>query len=107
MMSAAATAEAGWMTRMLVAGMVALSALCVPASAFELAQDLTCEQAIAYYEKNRVIYVLTHNVIAVPIRVGVPVKDAGKLQCPDQGQMPHGYSVKTKDRWRCIIAVTC
>lgn len=95
------------MTRMLLAGMVGLVALSVPASAFELAQDLTCDQAVAYYEKNQVIYVLSHDVIALPIRVGVPVKDADKLQCSDQGQRPHAYSVKTKDRWRCIIAVTC
>jgi hypothetical protein len=77
------------------------------ASAFELAQDLTCEQAVAYYEKNHVIYVLTHDVIALPIRAGVPVNEAGKLQCSDRGQVPHGYSVETKDRWRCVIAVTC
>jgi hypothetical protein len=77
------------------------------ASAFELAQDLTCRQAIDYYAKNRVIYVLTHNVIALPIRVGVPVNEADKLQCTDRGQVPHGYSVETKDSWRCVIAVTC
>jgi len=95
------------MARMLLAGAAMLVVLGTPASAFELAQDLTCEQAVAYYEKNHVIYVLTHNVIAVPIRVGVPVKDADKLQCPDQGQRPHAYTVETKDRWRCIIAMTC
>jgi hypothetical protein len=92
---------------MLLSGVAALVVLSAPASAFELAQDLTCDQAIAYYEKNHLIYVLTHNVIAVPIRVGVAVKDAGKLQCPDQGQRPHPYTVETKDRWRCIIAMTC
>jgi len=95
------------MTRMLLWGAVALAAFCTPASAFELAQDLTCDQAIAYYEKNRVIYVLTNDVIALPIRVGVPVNDAEKLQCPEEGQHPHGYSVKTRDRWHCVIAVTC
>jgi hypothetical protein len=99
--------EAARMTRMLLSGVAALVVLSAPASAFELAQDLTCDQAIAHYEKNHLIYVLTHNVIAVPIRVGVPVKDAGKLQCPDQGQRPHAYAVETKDRWRCIIAMTC
>jgi hypothetical protein len=78
-----------------------------PASAFELAQDLTCKQAIDYYAKNRVIYVLTHDVIAVPVRVGVPIGEADKLQCTDQGEHAHGYSVQTKDRWRCVIAVTC
>jgi hypothetical protein len=78
-----------------------------PASAFELAQDLTCDQAVAYYEKNHVIYVLTHNVVALPITVGVPVNEPEKLQCPDRGQYPRPYTVETKDRWRCVIAVTC
>ncbi len=78
-----------------------------PANAFELAQDLTCDQAIAYYDQNHVIYVLSHDIIALPIRVGVPIGDAAKLQCSDRGQVPHGYTVKTKDRWRCIIAQTC
>ncbi|MBN9079223.1 MAG: hypothetical protein BGN87_01180 [Rhizobiales bacterium 65-79] len=89
-----------------LAGLLLLGALGT-ASGFELAQDLTCAQAVAYYEKNRLIYVLSHNVIALPIRVGVPVNEANKLQCSDRGQIPHGYSVETKDRWRCVIAVTC
>ena len=78
-----------------------------PASAFELAQDLTCEQAIAYYEKNHVIYVLTHNIVALPIVVGVPIHESETLQCTDRGQHPRPYTVETKDRWRCVIAVTC
>lgn len=95
------------MTRLLSLAVAALAAFAAPASAFELAQDLTCQQAVDYYQKNHVLYVLTHNVVAVPIRVGVPINDADKLQCPDRGQVPHGYSVETKDRWRCTIAVTC
>ena len=95
------------MMRTLCLAMAAMLALATPASAFELAQDLTCEQAIAYYEKNHVIYVLTHNIVALPIAAGVPVNDADKLQCTDRGQHPRPYTVETKDRWRCVIAVTC
>ena len=92
---------------LLLAGLLATGAPQASAAEFELAQDLTCEQAIAYYQANHVIYVLTHGVIALPIRVGVPVGDVDKLQCSDRGQVPHGYSVRTKDSWRCVIAITC
>jgi hypothetical protein len=95
------------MSNTVLSALAVLLTLSLPAGAFELAQDLTCDQAIAYYQKNHVIYVLTNDVIALPVSVGVPVKDAAKLQCTEQGQVPHGYSVRTKDRWRCVIAMTC
>jgi hypothetical protein len=90
-----------------LAGLLAMGSQPASAADFELAQDLTCEQATAYYAKNHVIYVLSHDVIALPIRVGVPVNQADTLQCTEQGQRPHGYSVRTRDRRRCVIAVTC
>jgi hypothetical protein len=92
---------------LVLAGSLAAGSPLASAEDFQLAQDLTCQQATAYYQKNHVIYVLAHDVIALPIRVGVPIDEAGKLQCQDQGQVPHGYSVRTKDRWRCVIAMTC
>lgn len=95
------------MTKSVSLALAALLILSVPAGAFELAQDLTCAQAVAYYQQNHVIYVLSHDVIALPIRVGVPVNEAATLQCPDRGQVPHAYNVRTKDRWRCAIAETC
>ncbi|MGN6471790.1 MAG: hypothetical protein ACTHLC_19635 [Rhizobiaceae bacterium] len=92
---------------LVMAGLLAMGAQSASAADFQLAQDLTCEQATAYYQKNHVIYVLSHDVIALPIRVGVPVSEAATLQCTEQGQRPHGYSVATRDRRRCVIAVTC
>lgn len=73
----------------------------------QLADDMSCEQAIAYYEKHGVIQVLANGKFAVPVRVGVPVSKASTLQCGDQGQQPRPYTVGTSDAWRCTIAVTC
>ncbi|MEX0405566.1 hypothetical protein ABGN05_07840 [Aquibium sp. LZ166] len=78
-----------------------------PAAAQALADQMTCDQAIAYYEKHGVIYVLANGKFAVPLRVGVPVSQAGTLQCHDRGTTPRPYTVSTKDTWRCTIAVSC
>ncbi len=89
---------------LMAAGLVLSAAM--PASA-QIADEMTCEQAIAYYEKHGVIQVLANGRFAVPVRVGVPVAKAATLQCDDQGRQPRAYTISTKDAWRCTIAVTC
>ncbi len=91
--------------RRLFAGLLLTSMAC-PAFA-QLADDMTCKQAVAYYEKHGVIQVLANGKFAVPVRVGVPVSKASTLQCEDQGRQPRPYTVGTSDAWRCTIAVTC
>lgn len=88
----------------LAAGLV--SATAGPASA-QLADEMTCKQAVAYYEKHGVIQVLANGKFAVPVKVGVPVSKAATLQCEGEGQQPRAYTVSTKDAWRCTIAMTC
>lgn len=88
----------------LAAGLASLAA--GPASA-QLADEMTCKQAVAYYEKHGVIQVLANGKFAVPVRVGVPVSQAATLQCDGEGQQPRPYTVTTNDAWRCAIAVTC
>lgn len=78
-----------------------------PASAQPLADQMTCEQAVAYYEKHGVIYVLANGTFAVPLKIGVPVSEAATLQCEGRGASPRPYTVGTSDAWRCTIAVTC
>ncbi|MDN2578701.1 hypothetical protein [Aquibium sp. ELW1220] len=82
-----------------------LSSMTGPAFA-QLADEMTCKQAIAYYEKHGVIQVLANGKFAVPVRVGVPVSKASTLQCDGEGQ-PRPYTISTSDAWRCTIAVTC
>lgn len=73
----------------------------------QLADEMTCKQAVAYYEKHGVIQVLANGKFAVPVKVGVPVSQASTLQCDGEGQQPRAYTVTTKDAWRCTIALTC
>lgn len=87
----------------LAAGMALFAA---PAFA-QLADDMTCKQAVAYYEKHGVIQVIANGKFAVPVTVGVPVSQASTLQCQSEGQQPRPYNVGTRDAWRCTIAVTC
>lgn len=89
----------------LFAGLL-LASVTSPAFA-QLADEMTCKQAIAYYEKHGVIQVLANGKFAVPVRVGVPVSQASTLQCDGEGQQPRAYTVSTKDAWRCAISVTC
>jgi hypothetical protein len=88
----------------LAAGLMLCAAM--PAAA-QIADEMTCDQAIAYYEKHGVIQVIANGRFAVPVRVGVPVAKAATLQCEDQGSYPRPYAISTKDAWRCVIAVTC
>ena len=91
--------------RIVIAAGTAL-AVASPALA-QLADQMTCKQAVAYYEKHGVIQVLANGKFAVPVSVGVPVSQASTLQCNGEGQQPRAYTVTTSDAWRCTIAVTC
>ncbi len=91
----------------LLLALLALPIATAPAAAQALADQMTCDQAVAYYEKHGVIYVLANGKFAVPLRVGVPVSQAKTLQCQDRGTTPRPYTVATKDAWRCTIAVSC
>ncbi len=84
----------------------AMALIAAPAFA-QLADEMTCKQAVAYYEKHGVIQVLANGKFAVPVKVGVPVSQASTLQCDGEGQQPRAYTVTTKDAWRCTIALTC
>ena len=85
----------------------ALAIMASGTSFAQLADEMTCKQAVAYYEKHGVIQVLANGKFAVPVRVGVPVSQASTLECQDQGRQPMPYTVSTSDAWRCTIAVTC
>ena len=87
--------------------LLVLSLAPMPASAQALADQMSCEQAVAYYEAHGVIYVLANGKFAVPLKVGVPVSKASTVQCDDRGTAPRPYTVGTKDAWRCTIAVGC
>ncbi|RST87624.1 hypothetical protein EJC49_04555 [Aquibium carbonis] len=84
----------------------AMALIAAPAFA-QLADEMTCKQAVTYYEKHGVIQVIANGKFAVPVKVGVPVSQASTLQCEGEGQQPRAYTVSTRDAWRCTIAMTC
>ena len=95
------------MVRFAIAALFVVLLLPSQAAAQALADQMTCEQAINYYEKNGVIYVIANGRFAVPLRPGTPIRQAATLQCADQGRSPRAYTISTRDTWRCAIAVTC
>ena len=68
--------------------------------------QMTCNQAIATYEKNKRVNVRTRNGQVLPIYGGVPVSQKGRLTC-GRGSVRSGYHVKTTDKKRCSVMYTC
>ena len=89
------------------AALAILMASILPAGALSIADEMTCEQAIAHYQAKGVIHVMANQRFAVPIKVGPSIRDAVGVSCPDENQFPRPYSVRTRDAWRCVIAVRC
>jgi hypothetical protein len=71
------------------------------------ADHMTCDQAIAYYEKYKKIYVIAHGKDIVPIYGLVPISRAGTVSCGGNGKGLVYYYVNTRDVKRCYIALTC
>lgn len=71
------------------------------------ADQMTCAQAVAHYEKYGRIYVVAHGKDIVPIYGMKPISQSRDLQCRGRSQMKQTYFVKTKDKARCGIAVFC
>lgn len=72
------------------------------------ADEMTCDQAVAYYQKNKRIYkrVVGGNNV-VPIYGMTPVGDWRKLTCDGRGKSRKSYYLPTRDKKDCVIAVYC
>lgn len=68
------------------------------------ADQMTCQQAVAYYQKHKRIYVLAHGRDVVPVYGMKPINEP--LYCGGR-QLPVTYFVKTLDVRRCAIAAYC
>ncbi len=68
-----------------------------------VADQMTCRQAINYYEKNGRISKFTHGKNAIPIYNGVSVSKRRQLRCPSTT----GIRFKTTDNPRCTVAYKC
>lgn len=73
----------------------------VGAQAQAVADSMTCQQAISYYEQNGRISKLAGNS-AIPIYDGAPASQRSELGCPTVPIM-----FKTTDNRRCPVAYKC
>jgi hypothetical protein len=86
--------------------LLTLVATATPAAAQKLADQMTCEQLIRAFEVNGVIYKRV-NGKALPVRVGIPVRQAGGLNCGPNNYQRRTGSARTTDSARCTYAVYC
>jgi len=71
------------------------------------ADQMTCEQAISFYERNRYIDVLANRTDPVRVRTGVPVNLVKGSLCSGRSAVPQPYMIRTIDDRRCVISIFC
>jgi hypothetical protein len=87
---------------MIIAAIVILPSV---AQAAQVSDDMTCAEAVEYYERNRQIMTIA-NGQELPIDQGTPIRQADMLNC-DGGSSRFETMVKTKDKPQCVIAAYC
>jgi hypothetical protein len=70
------------------------------------ADQMTCEQAVNYFEKNGRISIVAHKKNIIPFYIGIPRRDSAKLRC-GKGDGVTYYMIKTIDNNRCVISIFC
>ncbi len=78
----------------------------VSADAVQTADQMTCQQAKTFYQRNGYIYKI---VGGVPTRIhkGGSILDAGAVRCTGRTWAQMTYSVRTVDKRRCTISTYC
>jgi hypothetical protein len=76
--------------------------LSVDAHAQAIADNMTCKQAINYYERNGRISKFVHGKNVIPIYNGVAVSKRRQLKCSTTA-----IKFKTTDNARCPVAYKC
>jgi hypothetical protein len=77
-----------------------------PAFAQAVADNMTCAQAVSYYERNGRIYKISRGKDVIPIYNGVPISRRNALHC-EWGYMVAPYRLKTTDNRRCVVSYQC
>lgn len=72
-----------------------------------LASQMTCNQAVQYYQDHHRIYILANGKDIVPIYGMTPYNERRNLTCSKPHQWMHFYWVKTLDSDSCFIAAYC
>lgn len=68
----------------------------------QIADNMTCQQAVQYYERNGRISKITTGNTTIPIYNGVPVSQRSTLRCSTSS-----VYLKTLDNPRCTVAYKC
>jgi hypothetical protein len=84
----------------------ALTGFAAPAASQQMAERMTCEQLIRFFEVNGVVY-KTVNGKVLPVRVGIPIRQSRGLSCGPNNYQRRTASARTVDKTRCIYAVYC
>jgi hypothetical protein len=93
------------MHRMLVIS-AALFVLPPTANAQVISDDISCEEAKAYYAEHGMIQTRDGDQV-LPIDEGVPEEKRGELQCEQRGDVSLPVFVKTSDLEECAVAYAC
>ncbi len=99
-----------YLTRLavLAMGMSMMIAAVVPSAQAQVTADqMTCAEAVATYERNGRIYVRTGSGAVLPIYDGVPVSQKSKLRCNSADESRQRYNVRTNDARYCTISYVC
>ncbi len=88
--------------------LLAIIVLAVHASAAaqQRAEQMTCEQLIASFERKGVIYKMVHGQV-LALKAGVPIRKTQGLQCGPNNYTLQRASARTIDKRSCVYAIVC
>ncbi len=87
-------------------GATVLSLAVFPAFAQNVANRMTCAQAVSAYAKDGRILIVANGKNVIPIYGWTPLHRAGAVQCGSRNILMT-LMVKTTDSNRCAVAVRC
>lgn len=85
---------------------VAVAGFSGAAQAQTTSEQMTCQQAVATYERNGRIYIRTRSGTVLPIYRPVPVSQRSRVYCRPRENRTR-YNVRTSDKRHCTIGFYC
>jgi hypothetical protein len=70
-----------------------------------VSNDMTCDEAVKYYEEHGRIDTNVNNEV-LPISDGVPVSKQEELKCEEE-DVSEPVFLKSKDKAQCVVAYHC
>ncbi len=85
---------------------LAVAGLSATAQAQTTSEQMTCQQAVATYERNGRIYIRTRSGTVLPIYRPAPVSQRSRVNCRPRENRTR-YNVRTSDKRHCTIGFYC